>query len=66
MAEGETTVGEFWPREVERLRKIVERLGSSEAFTHSQIIPEGPIADEMRARMQFARDALSSAQGKNP
>lgn len=44
--------------EINRLRNVIERLSSSEAFTAAGVI-DGPLTEELRARMGFARDALS-------
>jgi hypothetical protein len=45
--------------EVERLRGVVERLGSSEAFTIPMSIDhDHPLAEELRTRLDYARIAL--------
>lgn len=45
--------------ENERLRNALERLSSSQAFGLSCYIPDTQIGDELKQRMQFARDVLS-------
>jgi hypothetical protein len=45
--------------EVRRLRGVVERLGSSEAFTIPMSIDgDHPLAEELRTRLDFARNAM--------
>lgn len=44
--------------EVRRLRVALVRLGSSEAFTVAMALGTGPEADELRARIDYARAAL--------
>lgn len=41
--------------EIQRQDRHLERLGSSEAFTVSQAIPDSQIAGELVARMDYAR-----------
>lgn len=56
----QTAIGEIESLSAERdaLREKLERLGSMEAMTHSQIIRHTFIDGELRARIQYARDAL--------
>lgn len=48
-------------RERDAMREALTRLASSEAFDLPQVI-DGPLAKEMRMRMDFARQALNQEQ----
>lgn len=53
-------------RENERLRAALDRLGSSEAMTHSFSVDTSPAARELIARIDFARAALSTSDRGKP
>ena len=48
---------------VERMRGTIERLASSEAFDVPQAI-DGPLAQELRMRLDYARAALTTGEEK--
>lgn len=48
---------------VERMRGKIERLASSDAFDVPQAI-DGPLAQELRMRLDYARAALTTGEGK--
>ena len=49
---------------VRELEAKLRRLASPEAFTYAQSI-SGPLAEECRARMVYAQDALRAAEGES-
>lgn len=51
-------------RQRDELRKALERMASSEAFETPRVI-DGPLAPEMRARLDYARQAIAN-QGADP
>jgi len=57
LAEHDATV-QSQGAEIERLRTVVERLGSMEAFTTPRTI-KGAVDDELLARIDFARATLT-------
>lgn len=50
--------------EIQRLRRVIERLGSSEAMTMSRMLKPGQ-DDELIARIDYAR-SVSSEWTENP
>lgn len=46
------------------LEGALERLGGSEAFTSPFMVQEGPTGDELKARIQFARDTRATLNGE--
>ena len=50
---------------VERMRGRLERLASSEAFDLPQAI-DGPLAQELRMRLDYARAALTTGEATTP
>jgi len=50
--------------ERDRLREALERLASNEALTTSFYVPNNAVGDELKARLEYARAALSISEKK--